>query len=72
MDASNEKRYTNGREVARLRIKMGMSQEQLSDKSNVSRSQIQRIEKDTQQDIKIGTIMKLAEALDVPWKQLIL
>lgn len=72
MDASNEKRYTNGSELARLRVKMGMSQEQLSNKSNVSRSQIQRIEKDTQQDIKIGTIMKLAEALDVPWKQLIL
>lgn len=72
MDASNEKRYTNGSELARLRVKMGMSQEQLSDKSNVSRSQIQRIEKDTQQDTKIGTIMKLAEALDVPWKQLIL
>lgn len=72
MDASNEKRYTNGSELVRLRVKMGMSQEQLSNKSNVSRSQIQRIEKDTQQDTKIGTIMKLAEALDVPWKQLIL
>lgn len=72
MDASNEKRYINGREVARLRVKNGLSQEQLSDKSNVSRSQIQRIEKEIQQDTKIGTIMKLAEALDIPWKQLIL
>ena len=49
-----------------LRIKKGYTQEQLSLKSNVSRATISKIENDEEVEVKVSTLIALAEALEVP------
>lgn len=48
-----------------IREKKGMTQNELAKKSGVGRITINRIENNRQLDIKTGTIVKLANALEV-------
>lgn len=52
-------------ELKNCRIKAGLSQEQLAEKSGVSRITIANIERGTQTVLKSSTIIKLADALKV-------
>lgn len=48
-----------------LRLKQGLTQEKLAEKSGVSRITIAKLESGTQTVIKSSTIIKLADALQV-------
>lgn len=65
MNDDGQKRYVDGLKIAKLRCDKGMSQDKLGNKSGVSKSQIQRIEGGKAIDLKMSTVTKLAEALDV-------
>ena len=52
-------------ELKNCRIKAGLSQEQLAEKSGVSRITIANIERGAQTVLKSSTIIKLADALKV-------
>lgn len=53
-----------------IREKKGMTQNELSQKSGIGRITISRIENDRQLDVKTGTIVKLANALEVSINEL--
>ena len=60
-----------GGEVMQFRIKelrkaSRMSQEELSEKSGVSRTIVSFLENGNETDTKVGTLQKIATALDVP------
>lgn len=52
-------------ELKRYRIEAGLTQEQLADKSGVSRTTIANIERGSQSFVKSSTIIKLADTLKV-------
>lgn len=53
-----------------IRENKGMTQNELAQKSGVGRITINRIENNRQLDIKTGTIVKLANALEVSINEL--
>ncbi len=60
-----------GNRLKLLREKIGLSQMELSHKSNISQASIARIEAGHQQNIKAGTIEKLSAALEIPLSHLL-
>lgn len=54
----------NGKKIAELRKNKNMSQEELAEKSKVSRSTISFLETEKEMDVKLETLKKLATALD--------
>ena len=58
-------------ELKRYRIEAGLTQEQLADKSGVSRTTIANIERGSQSFVKSSTIIKLADTLKVDPKVLL-
>lgn len=52
-------------ELKNCRIRAGLTQEQLAEKSGVSRTTIANIERGSQEFLKSSTIIKLADALKV-------
>lgn len=52
--------------IQELREKRKMSQEELADKSGVSRTTISLIETDKATTVKLSTLQKIAFALEVP------
>lgn len=52
-------------ELKNYRIKAGLTQEQLAEKSGVSRVTIANIERGVQSFLKSSTIIKLADALKI-------
>lgn len=61
----------NGDSVYKNRMRKRYTQEKLSELSGISRSQIQRIEKEFTVNCTIDTFMKISEALEVDWQELI-
>lgn len=53
-----------------LREQANMTQQQLAEKSGVSRATITNIERETQVNVMTGTIIKLADALGVEAEEL--
>ena len=53
-----------GYKIRELREEKRMTQEELAEKSNVSRMTITAIETNKATDVKISTLLKLATALD--------
>ena len=62
---------TLGENVKRIRLEKGMTQEKLSDDSNVGRITISRLESGELQNPTIGTVKKLAEGLGVAESELL-
>lgn len=60
-----------GERLKLLRKELGLSQMELSYKSGVSQPSIARIEAGRQQNLKSGTIEKLASALEIPLSHLL-
>lgn len=58
-------RYVDGLKVMSLRLDEDMTQEDLAEKSGVSRVQIQRIEGGNGRNSKVVTVSRLASALGV-------
>lgn len=56
--------------VKELRLKKGMTQEKLSEKSGVSRTTINALENGVEVITKTETLQKIAEALEVKVSQL--
>ena len=52
--------------IKELRKANRMSQEELSEKSGVSRTIVSFLENGNETDTKVGTLLKIAEALEVP------
>ncbi len=52
-------------ELKKYRIAAGLTQEQLAEKSGISRTTIANIERGSQSFIKSSTVIKLAETLKV-------
>lgn len=52
--------------IKELRKANRMSQEELSEKSGVSRTIVSFLENGNETDTKVGTLLKIADALDVP------
>lgn len=50
--------------IRELRTDRGMSQEQLAEKSEVSRTVISQLENDTREVVTSDTMLKIARALD--------
>ena len=61
----------SGATVYKNRIRKKYTQEKLSELSGISRSQIQRIEKEVASNCTIDTFMKISVALEVDWQELI-
>ena len=59
-------------QVKTIRIKKGMSQGELAEKSGVSRQTLCAIEKHPEYNPRISTMEAIAKALDVPVKRLFL
>lgn len=55
----------DGLKIKEKRIKIGYTQEQLSELSGVSRSQVQRIESGKSENCTITTCIKLTKALNL-------
>ena len=53
------------------RIRKGISQEELSQKSGIGRVTISKIENGHADSVKLGILKKIAEALDTPLAELI-
>ncbi|MCR4933576.1 MAG: helix-turn-helix transcriptional regulator [Lachnospiraceae bacterium] len=60
-----------GREIAKRRMKLGMSQEELADKSGVATKTIYKIENDSDSDPRWSTLVKICNALDTDMSDLI-
>ncbi len=60
-----------GKQLKDFRKKLGLSQFELSQRSNVSQASIARIETNQQKNLKTETIEKLAYALEIPLYQLL-
>ena len=58
-------------ELKYYRLKAGLTQEQLAEKSGVSRATIANIERGVQSFLKSSTIIKLADALKIDPKVLL-
>ena len=55
-----------GKRIRDRRKELDMTQEKLSEKSNVSRGTIAALEAGTCRDVLVGTLAAIAEALGVP------
>ena len=66
---SNEFQKTFGQKIKDMRIKKGLTQEQLHFESSVSRSHIGMIE-NAQRDISLSAVFKLSRALEVDFPSL--
>lgn len=55
-----------GYKLKELREEARLTQQELADKSGVSRVTIIAIESETKTDVKVGTLKKLARALGIP------
>ncbi len=71
MKENHKGHYINiGENLRRIRLDKGYSQQVLSNKCDVERARISRIENGTE-DIKVSTLLKLADALEVDFVDLI-
>ncbi|TMR80757.1 XRE family transcriptional regulator [Streptococcus pseudopneumoniae] len=57
-----------GKKIKKLREKQGLSQDELAEKSGVSRMTITYLETGATKDVKLGTLNKIAVGLDVDLK----
>ncbi|CRH86025.1 helix-turn-helix domain-containing protein [Streptococcus sp. Marseille-Q5986] len=57
-----------GKKIKQLREKQGLSQDELAEKSGVSRMTITYLETGATKDVKLGTLNKIAVGLDVALK----
>ncbi|EID69786.1 MULTISPECIES: helix-turn-helix domain-containing protein [Streptococcus] len=57
-----------GKKIKQLREKQGLSQDELAEKSGVSRMTITYLETGATKDVKLGTLNKIAVGLDVDLK----
>lgn len=55
-----------GYKIKEVRLKTGLTQEELAEKSGVSRATISALENGTARSVMSGTLVKLASALGVP------
>lgn len=55
-----------GYKIKEMREKRGISQEELSKLSNVSRVTISQLENDESKNASVKTLLKIAKALDAP------
>lgn len=55
-----------GYKIKEMREKRGISQEELSRLSNVSRVTISQLENDESKNASVKTLLKIAKALDAP------
>lgn len=58
--------------VKEYRDKLGMSQEELSEKSGVARTIISRIENNQATDVKLSTLLAISSALHQPLSNIFL
>ncbi len=58
--------------VKEYRDKLGMSQEELSEKSGVARTIISRIENNQATDVKLSTLLAISIALNQPLSKIFL
>lgn len=56
--------------IQNIRIAKGMTQQQLSDQANISRTGLSLIETGAAEP-RIETVKKIAQALHVPWQTLV-
>ena len=61
-----------GYRIKELRIEKKMSQEELAEKSNVSRTTISNIENGTDKTVLTSTLMRIAQALETTVDKLFL
>ena len=54
-----------------LRIEKMLSQQELHERSGVARDTISRLERGTSRDAQYRTIRRLADALEVPYRELL-
>jgi transcriptional regulator with XRE-family HTH domain len=66
---STEKNYLKN--LRALRIKKGWTQEKLAQESGISYHTLIKIERGNIKDPRLGTLLKIAAALDVPIEKLI-
>lgn len=57
-----------GKKIKQLREEQGLSQDELAEKSGVSRMTITYLETGVTKDVKLGTLNKIAVGLDVALK----
>ena len=55
-----------GYKIKEMREKQGISQEELSKRSNVSRVTISQLENDESKNASVKTLLKIAKALNAP------
>ena len=63
-------RQVFGRNVARLRAEVALTQEQLAEKADIDRSQVQRIENGTSSPT-LETVTRLKRSLRCSWDELL-
>jgi DNA-binding XRE family transcriptional regulator len=68
--AADLKREVFGRNVARMRARAALTQEQLAEKADIDRSQVQRIENGTSSPT-VETATRLKRSLRCSWKELL-
>lgn len=59
-----EEKLLNGKRIAEMRKLQGLSQEELAEKAKVSRSIISFLETGKEKDVKLYTLIRIANALD--------
>ena len=65
MKENHKSHYVNiGKNLRKIRLEKGYSQQVLSNKCDVERAKISRIE-NASEDIKISTLLKLTDALEI-------
>lgn len=60
-----------GAVIVRLRVERGITQERLAINSNITIATLSRIERGAVADPKVGTLRKIAKALDVGMAELV-
>ena len=63
---------TIGYRIKEIRDKTGITQQELADKANVSRSIISELETGRRTVSKTDTLFRIAKALDVPFRDIFL
>ncbi|MGX7447120.1 helix-turn-helix transcriptional regulator [Dolosigranulum pigrum] len=63
---------TTGYRIKEIRDKKGITQQELADKANVSRSIISELETGRRTVSKTDTLFRIAKALDVPFRDIFL
>lgn len=57
--------------IKQIRLEKNMTQKELSEKSGIAEITIRKLENDASRNPSIGTVKKLADALDVPYVDLL-